>query len=136
MFMCWIHKEKRKLCSKTARLEAINFSPGNNPTPQRQGWVSRIDPWFINLVFAYTCIANTYIYEHVHTHAKSTTKTKWIWLSISLTSRYLNVVLSAGTTPFFPPASTTMLHNVILSSIYQIQRIRELKFMMHQKKNY
>jgi hypothetical protein len=33
------------------------------------------------------------------------------------TSRYLNVVSSAGTTPFFPPASITMLHNVIRSSI-------------------
>ena len=37
---------------------------------------------------------------------------------VAQTSRYLYVVLSAGTTPFFPPASTTMLHNVIRSSIY------------------
>ena len=27
-------------------------------------------------------------------------------------------MLSGGITPFFPPASTTMLHNVIRSSIY------------------
>lgn len=38
--------------------------------------------------------------------------------SVAQTSRYLYVVLSAGITPFFPPASTTMLHNVIRSSIY------------------
>ena len=43
---------------------------------------------------------------------------KW---HVILTSRYLYVVLSAGTTPFLPPASTTMLHSVILSSIYEIQ---------------
>lgn len=39
-----------------------------------------------------------------------------------LTSRYLKVVVSAGTTPFFPPASITMLHSVILSSIFQKER--------------
>ena len=111
----------------------IRWQP--NPTKTKIGFKHRLMVYYPHVhinMRKYMHSQHIHMWACTHTHVtQSTIETKCIRWSIPLTSRYLYVVLSAGTRPFFPPASTTMLHNVILSSIYQVERIRELKFIIH-----